>query len=164
MENIENIVVDTPNIKPVGATAIIGTLTIELHDANGNLKDKREIENIIVADGLAHIASRMNGTSQNVMGYIGIGTTNTAAVVGDTALLAEVARVATTPTIVTTTQTNDTVQHVGTVSAGTGTGAIVEAALFNAASVGTMLNRIVFAVVNKGASDALTLTWKVKIA
>lgn len=141
-----------------------GTVHILLTDENGNVKHEDTIENMIVATGLAHIASRMLGVAQAVMGWIAIGTGATAEAVGQTALVTEIARVASTPTNVTTTQTNDTVQHVATFAAGTGTGALTEAAILNAASVGTMLNRVTFAVVNKSANDTLTVTWKVKIA
>jgi len=39
---------------------------------------------------------------------------------------------------------------------GEATGAITEAGVFNAAVAGTMLDRVVFAVINKGANDTLT--------
>jgi hypothetical protein len=49
-------------------------------------------------------------------------------------------------------------------AAGTGTGAITEAAILNAASAGTMLARTVFGVVNKGALDTMTISWAVTIS
>ena len=51
-----------------------------------------------------------------------------------------------------------------TVSKNATTGAITEAGLFNASSSGTMLCRTVFSVVNKGASDAMTITWTVTVS
>jgi hypothetical protein len=56
------------------------------------------------------------------------------------------------------------VQYVATFSAGTGTGAITEAGIFNASSAGTLLCRTVFSVINKGALDTLVITWKVTVA
>jgi hypothetical protein len=56
------------------------------------------------------------------------------------------------------------VTYVATFSAGTGTGAVVEAGIFNAASAGTMLCRTVFAVVNKGVDDAMTITWQITVS
>lgn len=147
---------------------VIGDVELVLYNQYGEEIDRREKKNIIVAGGLAHIASRMVGTAQPVMGWIEVGTGVTAAAVGDTLLQTYISgsRTATTPTIVTTTQTNDTVQHVATLAAGIGTGAITEAGLFNVVTqnTGLMLNRLVFAVINKGALDALTCTWKIKIA
>lgn len=145
---------------------VIGTLDIVLYDQNGEVKDSRNLKNIIVAGGLAHIVSRMVGVAQASMGWLAVGTGTVAPVVANTLLGAEVARGASTVTIVTTTQANDTVQHITTFGPGVGTGALTEAGLFNiaTANTGLMLNRLVFAVINKGASDTITLTWKIKIA
>jgi hypothetical protein len=82
-----------------------------------------------------------------------------------TALVTESARVALTSTTqVTTTTTNDAIQYVATFNPGTATAAITEAAILNAASAGTMLARTVFSVINKGANDTLTITWKITLA
>jgi hypothetical protein len=70
----------------------------------------------------------------------------------------------TSTTQVTTTVTGDAIQYVATFPAGSGTAALTEAGIFNAASVGTMMARTVFAVINKGALDTLTITWKITIA
>ena len=40
-----------------------GKLTIEIKDKNGNLKDQRELTNLVVDDGLEFIASRMKDAS-----------------------------------------------------------------------------------------------------
>lgn len=143
---------------------VVGSLKIELFDEHGNLKDVREIENLIVNSGIAFIAQRLISTP-TAMSHMAIGTGTTAASAAQTALVAEVGRVAlTSSTNITTTVTNDTVQYVASFPAGTGTGAITEAGIFNAASAGTMLNRTVFSVVNKGAGDAMSITWNVKAA
>jgi hypothetical protein len=47
-----------------------------------------------------------------------------------------------------------------TFAAGIATGAITEAGVLNAPSAGTMLDRVVFAVINKGADDTLTATFQ----
>jgi len=143
---------------------VVGSLKIELFDEHGNLKDVREIENLVVNSGIAFIAQRLISTP-TAMSHMAIGTGTTAASAAQTALVAEVGRVAlTSSTNITTTVTNDTVQYVASFPAATGTGAITEAGIFNAASAGTMLNRTVFSVVNKGAGDAMSITWNVKAA
>lgn len=140
-----------------------GSLLLTLTDENGNIKEQKE-ENLVVTTGLAFIASRMKDATTTAMTHIAIGTNNTAATAAQTALITEAARAAlTSTTLVTTTVANDTIQYVATFAAGIGTGAIVEAGLFNAASVGTMLSRSVFLAINKGASDVLTITWKVTL-
>lgn len=141
-----------------------GVLLLTLTDENGNLKEQHE-ENLVVTTGLAFIASRMKDATATAMTHIAVGTNNTAASAAQTALITEAARAAlTSTTIVTTTVANDTIQYVATFAAGIGTGALVEAGIFNAGTGGTMLSRSVFSVINKGASDVLTITWKVTLA
>ena len=129
-----------------------GHLTIAL---NGEVV--QEVDNLVVTAGKGFVASRMAGTSANVMSHMAIGTGSTAAVASDTALGSEAARTALTSTNVS----GAVVTYVDTFAAGTGTGAITEAAILNASSGGTMLCRTVFSVVNKGASDSMTITWTV---
>tara|TARA_R100001163_G_C5056808_1_gene193302 strand:- start:821 stop:1252 length:432 start_codon:yes stop_codon:yes gene_type:complete len=129
-----------------------GHLTIAL---NGEVV--QEVDNLVVTAGKGFVASRMAGTSANVMSHMAIGTGSTAASASDTALGSEAARTALTSTNVS----GAVVTYVDTFAAGTGTGAITEAAILNASSGGTMLCRTVFSVVNKGASDSMTITWTV---
>ena len=132
-----------------------GRLEIRLND-----ELVQEVDNLVVTVGKNFVASRMNGTSPAVMSHMAIGTTNTAAAAGDTALAAETARVALTSATVTT----NSIAYVATFPPGTGTGALVEAGILNAASAGTLLARTVFSVVNKGALDSLTITWTVTVS
>jgi len=129
-----------------------GHLTIAL---NGEVV--QEVDNLVVTAGKGFVASRMAGTSANVMSHMAIGTGSSAAGASDTALGSEAARTALTSTNVS----GAVVTYVDTFAAGTGTGAITEAAILNASSGGTMLCRTVFSVVNKGASDSMTITWTV---
>jgi hypothetical protein len=141
-----------------------GTLTLVLTDENGNVKQQDE-HNLVVSSGLAYIASRMKDATATAMSHMAVGAGSTAAAAGNTALGSELGRVAlTSTTIVTTSVTGDAVQYVATFGAGTGTGAVTEAGIFNAVSAGQMLCRTVFAVINKGALDTLTITWKVTVA
>ena len=141
-----------------------GTLTLVLTDENGNVKQQDE-HNLVVSAGLAYIASRMKDTAATVMSHMAVGAGSTAAAAGNTALGSELGRVGlTSTTLVTTSVSNDAVQYVATFPAGTGTGAVTEAGIFNDAVTGTMLCRTVFAVINKGALDTLTITWKVTVA
>lgn len=144
-----------------------GKVKIVLHDENGVVREEREIDNLVVSVGKAYITSRMIGTSSNVMSHMEVGTDGTAAAAGNTGLGTAVvgSRTSlTSSTQVTSSTTNDSVQYVCTFPAGTGTGALVEAGIFNASSGGTMLCRTVFSVVNKGASDAMTITWTVTLS
>ena len=136
-----------------------GRLNIVVADALGNIKDEREVDNLVVTTGKNFVASRMKDTTSSVMSHMAIGTDNTAAAAGDTTLGSESARVALT----STTVTNNDVVYVATFGAGTPSSAasITEAGIFNASSLGTMLCRTVFSVVSKGAQDSLSITWTV---
>ena len=102
----------------------------------------------------------MKDASATAMSHMGIGSGSTAAAASDTALGNQLARTGLT----STTVSGADVVYVDTFPAGTGTGAVTEAGIFNASSGGTMLCRTVFDVVNKGASDAMTITWTVTVS
>lgn len=99
--------------------------------------------------------------------YIGIGTGVVAADPTDTDLGTPVKRKAGTGTRQTTAVANDTAQLVVTfVAADTlsGTDAITESGVMNAAAAGTMACRQTFAAlnINWDAGDSLQVTWKVQ--
>lgn len=138
---------------------MMGDLKIVLTDENGQIKHEQEIKNLVVTTGKNFIASRMKDATATAMSHMAIGTGTTAAAVGDTTLGTEVGRAALTSTTVTT----NNVAYVATFPAGTGTGAITEAGILNAASAGMLLCRTVFSVINKGAADTLGITWTVTV-
>jgi hypothetical protein len=120
----------------------------------------QEVPNLVVTSGKAYVASRMKDTTLNAMSHMAIGTGTAAAAAGNTALGSEADR----NSLSSTTVSNGTVTYVATFGAGEGTGAITEAALLNGSSGGTMLCRTVFAVVNKGSQDSMTITWSVTVS
>jgi hypothetical protein len=136
-----------------------GDLKIVLTDENGQIKHEQEVKNLVVTVGKNFIASRMKDTTDTAMTHMAVGSGTTAAAVGDTTLGTELGRVSLTSTTVTT----NNVAYVATFPAGTGTGAVTEAGLFNASSSGTLLCRTVFSVINKGAADTLGITWTVTV-
>ena len=115
----------------------------------------RAKDNLIVDVGFSFIAQSIGLASgrPNVMSYIAVGTGTMAAATGNTALVTEVLRKAATFSHTTGTKV---FQFEATFNAGEATGAITEAGVLNAATAGTMLDRVVFAVINKGADDTLT--------
>ena len=132
-----------------------GKLAIAL---NGEIV--KEVDNLVVTAGKGFVASRMKDASTTAMTHMAIGTGSTAAAASNTALGSQSART----TLTSTTVSGADITYVDTFPAGTGTGAITEAGLFNASSGGTMLCRTVFSVVNKGASDSMTITWTVTVS
>ena len=139
-----------------------GRLKIVVTDKNGVVKDAREVDNLIVDTGLDFIASRMKDVTDDAMSHMELGTGTTAAAAGDTALESAISGSRTALT--STTVTDNAIAYVATFGAGTGTGAVTEAGILNAASGGTMLCRTVFDVVNKGAADSMSITWTVTIS
>jgi hypothetical protein len=125
-----------------------------------NNKIVREVPNLVVTDGKEYVASRMKDTTADAMSHMAIGTGSTAASASNAALGAEAGRVS----LASTTVTANEVEYVATFAAGTGTGAITEAGILNAGSAGDLLCRTVFSVVNKGASDSMTITWTVTVS
>jgi hypothetical protein len=138
---------------------VTGNVTLTLFNKDGTLKDTREIKNLVVTTGKEFIAARMVGTPTE-MSHMAIGASSTAAAAGDTALGSELGRVA----LASDSATGAVVTYTATFPAGTGTGAVVEAGVFNASSGGTMLCRTAFSVVNKGVDDAMSITWTITVS
>ena len=133
---------------------LTGKLSIAIND-----EVVKEVPNLVVTAGKNYVADRIKNNS-TVMSHMAIGTGSTAAAAGNTALGSESARTALTSSTVSSNE----IVYVDTFAAGVGTGAITEAGIFNASSGGTMLCRTVFSVVNKGANDAMTITWTVTVS
>jgi hypothetical protein len=137
----------------------VGTLQIVLTDEFGNVKETRDLKNIVTSVGKAWIAAMMAATPPALMSNMAIGTGTTAADPSQTTLVTETARVVLSSTVVN----SNTVTYTATFGAGQGTGAVTEAGIFNAATAGTMLNRTTFSAINKGASDTISITWVVTL-
>lgn len=137
-----------------------GDVALVLKDKNGNVKEKREINNLVVSTGLTFICSRMAGTSANVMSHMALGSGTTAAAAGQTDL---VSILGSREALDSTTASSNTITYVSSFEAGEATGAVTEAGIFNAASSGDMLCRTVFSVVNKEADDTMSVTWTITL-
>ena len=131
-----------------------GTLVLTLQKPSGEVQTIRK-DNIIVNGGFDFICDAIatSGTRPAVMGYIGVGTGTAAPDATDTALGTQLLRKAATYAHTTGTKV---FTLSSTFATGEATGAITEAGVFNAASSGTMLDRVTFSVINKGADDTLT--------
>lgn len=138
-----------------------GRVHIVLTDAQGNVKQENESDNLIVTVGKAFVASALITIPSIRFLYMAVGTSATSPALGQTALIgSELARVATTnsnPTSVTT-------QFVGSFGAGIGTGTIEESGLFSAASTGSMFSRYLTGTFAKGSTDTLAITWTITVS
>jgi len=144
-----------------------GWFDIAIRTSQGHIREGRVVHNLVTTTGKAGAASRLNGSgAEAAFTYLAVGTGTTAAAIGDTTLQTEIAtsglsRVNATASRVTTTTTNDTAQLANTFTV-TGTAAVTEAGILNAASVGTLLCRQVFSAVNVLSGDTFILTYKVQ--
>lgn len=165
-----------PTPKPQGYTAsrrprglrvpfaIRGDFRLELI-RDGKVVEVREKRNLVVNSGLDYlkelVLDSVSPTALSTMTHVAIGSDATAETAADVALGAELARQA---------FDNYTAGGVGiasvdvTIPAGTGTGAVTEAGILDAGVGGNLLNRTTFAAVNKGAGDALKVTFTLTIA
>ena len=140
---------------------LTGRVHIVLTDSMGNIKVDRESNNLIVTVGKAFVASALITVPSISFLYMAVGTSTTAAAIGQTALVGtELARVATT----NTNPTSVTTQFVGSFGSGVGTGTIEEAGLFSAASAGSMFSRYLTGTFTKGATDTLAVTWTITVS
>lgn len=125
---------------------------------------------VVTNKGKAMFADRVRTTPATyttapkfvAMGVGATGATRTA-VAADTALSTEVeTRTSGTESIITITQTGDTYQVVGTVTA-TATRVVDEGGLFDASTVGNMFTSATFPVINLASGDSIQFTWKVQV-
>ena len=134
----------------------------------GNWQNKMVIANLITDAGKAGSASRINGAgSEAAFTYCAIGIGTAAATALDTTLASEITtnggqRKSATPTRTTTTVPNDTARNVATFDF-TGSFAVTEAGILNAASAGVLLNRQVFTAVNVVSGDSLQITVDISV-
>ena len=137
-----------------------GEVRFVLTGPDGEVKQDFTIDNLVPTVGKGLIADRMkNVPAIAAISHMGIGTGAAAPGAGDTQLSAELWRKA----LVSLTVAGAVVTHTATYLPGEGTGALVEAGLFNAAAAGTLLARTTYAVINKAAGDTLNVTWTVTV-
>ena len=137
-----------------------GDVFITVKDKDGNVKEERHEENLVVSAGLNFICDRMEGTSEAVMSHMALGSGTTAAAAGDTDLGSILGS---REALDSTTVSTNTITYVSSFEAGDATGAVTEAGIFNASSSGTMLCRVVFAAINKAAGDTMSVTWVITL-
>ena len=137
---------------------ITGALQISL-----NNEIVHQCDNLVVTAGKNWVAGRFkDGSIPDEMSHMAIGSADTAAAAGNTALATELNRIALT-TDGGTVSTN-TVQYDASWTSAAAAYAIKEAGIFNASTGGTMLARTTFAVINKGTDDTVSITWTITVS
>jgi len=122
---------------------------------------------VVTNTGKGLITARFLAGAPALSFYIGWGTGAGTSAATDTTLFTEQTesggRAAATVSQVTTTTTNDTVQFVGTLTAG-GSRAITNAGVFDAATSGNLLMKGDFATVNLNTGDSIAFTMKIQFS
>jgi hypothetical protein len=142
---------------------ITGHVDIVVTDKDGNIKDTRSVKNLVLTTGKTFIAASMLKTTTNspvAMSHMAVGSGTTAAAIGNTGMESQLGRVS----LASSSSSGAVVTYTASFPAGTGTGAVTEAGIFNNSTGGDMLCRTVFSVVNKGADDAMSITWTVTVS
>lgn len=142
---------------------LVGKVKLDLLDSNGSLKQTFTKDNLVVATGKSYIASRMISNNTPLVSHMAIGTANVAPSSNNVLLLGEIGRAV----INSFNISDNTVTFSSQFGAGVGTGTISEAGIFNSqnttANTGTMLCRVNFNDINKGASDIIVISWNVTV-
>ena len=134
-----------------------------LYGPDGEIKASVSSPNVVTTNGKELLASYLNSaatSAQNTLKFIAIGTDSTAEAVGNTSLGSEASRHTGTVSYVS----GAIYKVTATFAAGSGTGAIVEYGLYNTNTGGTLFSRNTDSVINKGASDTLTVTYQLTIS
>lgn len=141
-----------------------GHYYVTLYGPDGSVKDHRWGQNVVTTVGKEFIASFLKSAalaaSTFTAKYIAIGSDTTAEAAANTALGTELSRH--TGTVSYTS--GGIFEVTATFAAGSGTGAIAEYGLFSSASAGTLLSRDTESVINKGASDTLTVLYQLTLS
>jgi hypothetical protein len=143
-------------MKQAGTMTLTANMVLVLRGPDGKVKETR-VANTVTTAG-------KNGAADQILASPSLGKpTHMAVGTGTptgTALGVELDRNALT----TKTRSGAVVTMVGDWAAGDATGALTEAGQFDAASAGNMWVSASFAVINKGASDTLQITWTLTFA
>lgn len=140
-----------------GFITLKGRVKIVVYDKNGNVKDVREFDNLIVDVGKTEVANLIGGVGGAPFQYIAIGAGTNPPAATDTALQSEVARQQSTNTV------NNNVLTLQATFNFTAAATITESGIFNAATGGVMLARQTFNAINVNAGDSLQVTWQITI-
>lgn len=143
--------------KAAGTLKLIENVHLVLRGPDGKVKEERRIKNTVTTAGKNGVADQILASpSLGKPTHMAVGTGSPTG----TALGAETDRNALT----SKNRSGAVVTMIGDWAAGDGTGALTEAGLFDAAATGNMWCSQSFSVVNKGASDTLSITWTLTVA
>lgn len=146
-----------------GQLVLKGRYYAVLTGPDGEVKQEVSSENVVTTNGKEFLARYLYSavtTAQNTLKYIAIGSDATAEAASNTALGSELSRHTGTVSYASTA----IYSVAATFAAGSGTGAVVEYGLYETNTGGTLFSRNTDSVINKGASDTLTVTYQLTLS
>jgi len=141
-----------------------GQFVLVAAHSDGEVFATREIKNLITTAGLAEVAKMLIGAASDGFDYVAIGIGNTAPNIADTTLDSEITTNGGARAQSSTESTTAAVATIPVTFNFTGSFAVVEVGLLNAASTGDLLARQIFAAINVASGDSLTATWTITSA
>ncbi len=140
---------------------IRGHVVLELFGPDGQLKERREISNLITNLMDAHVADQMSDQGEAAIGYMAIGS-GTGQTASSTGLATSLARVALDSSTQGAAADDNDVIYAATFPAGVGTGTIAEAGLMRLDdNASLMAYNDTFSPIVKAAGDSLGVVWTV---
>lgn len=146
-----------------------GNLNILVLDEFGEIKDTRNIPNMVVDLGKNFIVSRMNLNPPTAMSHMAIGGNDTQTSSTMTSLVSEALSSGSTGSkirqTVSVVVSGNAITYSATFPSGSPTTAytVKEAAIFNSASTGTMLARTTFGAIQKNTNETIVINWTITI-
>lgn len=141
-----------------------GATLIAEHIRDGKVIDTREVHNLVVDTGYDLVCALLANTQRpNPIGFVGVGTGTTATAQTMTGLVTEWgSRVSTT---YSHTAGTPTLTLSCTIPTHTGSMvSLTESGLFNAATAGTMFDRVTFTAINKEPADTINIRYVINLA
>jgi hypothetical protein len=139
-----------------------GNVRIELRGPDGELKESRQVDNLVVTAGKNWLASYLAAVTTSNMIMMAVGTASTAVTAGDTVLGGEFVSERVVGTLYASQNLwQNTGVFGANVPSSTLTTPVNEAGIFNAPTAGSMYTHATFPTVNKAPADTLTIIWQV---
>jgi len=136
-----------------------GELKVQKFNSNNEVIEQRDVSNLVVTVGKQHIAERMISDSETKMSYMAVGSGQTVAAIGNTALGSELGRAV----LISSIRSGTNVTYTAIFDLSTGNGDISEAAILSASSGGTMLCRTTFPTITKDNTETIAISWTVTV-
>lgn len=142
--------------------SVTGDVLITIFDEYGNVKEERNIKNLVVATGKQFIASKVASSGSLNISYMGIGTGSTSPVSTDTSLVSQILSRQPTAASYTSgsTQATFTASFPGTTYANS---AVTEAGLFCSLTGGILVCRTIFGSITILSTDTIGISWTLSI-